>query len=93
MREGSEMGDRTGRRVGDAFEGRSEFAGEDNLSSLEEAIEEAAKQASLAVDEDIVAGLKDQSGFDNEYEVRITINARPHNQHVRAYRVIITPSE
>ena len=87
------MGDRTGRRLGDAFEGRSEFAGEDNLSSLEEAIEEAAKQAALALEEEIGSGRADQSAFDTEYEVRITINARAHNQHVRAYRVIITPGE
>jgi hypothetical protein len=87
------MGDRSGGRVGDAFEGRSEFAGEDNKASLEEAFEEAAKQAAVVIEREIEEGRADQSAFEVEYDVRITINTRAHNQHVRAYRVIITPGE
>jgi hypothetical protein len=81
------MGIRSNRPLGDAYEGRSEFADEDNLASLEEAFEEAAKAAAADLGKDMLQRDDD----DLEFDVRIVISARTDNQHVKTYTVIITP--
>jgi hypothetical protein len=77
------MGIRTGRSLGDAFEGTSDFDSDDNAASLEEAFEEAAKAAAAALGDDVEGEV--------EFDVRLVISARTHNQNVRTYKVIITP--
>jgi hypothetical protein len=78
------MGIRNARSLGDAFEGTSDFDNDDNLASLEEAFEEAAKEAAASLGDDVERDL--------EFDVRLVISARTHNQNVRTYKVIITPS-
>lgn len=80
------MGTRSNRVLGDAFEGRSDFADEDDLASLDEAFEEAAKAAAKELGEDVL-----QRDDAPEFDVRIVVSARTHNQHVRTYKVILTP--
>jgi hypothetical protein len=81
------MGIRSNRPLGDAYEGKSEFGGEDNKASLEEAFEEAAKAAAGDLgDERLQAEDEDM-----EFDVRIVISARSHNQHVKTYKVVLTP--
>jgi hypothetical protein len=79
------MGKTEGRKKGEAYEGVSHFAGDDDHASLEEAFEAAAQAAAA----DIGDRLDDD---EMEFEVRIVIAARTHNQHVKAYKVVITPS-
>ena len=81
------MGEAKGRSVGDAFEGESRFVAEDNRASLEEALEAAAAEAARSIE----SGERDQKGYDTPYDVQIEIEVRPHNQHVKVYRVRITP--
>jgi hypothetical protein len=81
------MGKRSRERVGDAFMGTSEFDGEGNLASLMEALEEAAGAAAADASERGTSA-EDE---DLEYDVRIVIKARTHNQNVRTCSVIITP--
>ncbi len=85
------MGEASARRVGDAFEGRSTFVSDDNRASLEEALEAAAGAAAHSVDESIGAGELDEKAYELAYDVQIEIQVRRHNQHVREYRVRITP--
>jgi hypothetical protein len=73
-----------GERKGEAYEGISFFVGDDAHASLEEAFEAAARAAA----EDLGERVHDD---DVEFDVKIVICARTHNQHVRAYKVVITP--
>lgn len=85
------MGEARGRPVGDAFEGESRFVSDSNRASLEEALEAAAEAAARSLDESIRAGDADKSAYDRTYDVDIQVEVREHNQHVKVYRVRITP--
>ena len=85
------MGEASARRVGDAFEGQSTFVSDDDRASLEEALEAAAAAAAESVEESIGAGKLDEKAYGTTYDVQIEIQVRRHNQHVREYRVRITP--
>ena len=78
------MGNSDRRKKGEAYEGLSFFDSDDNRASLEEAFEQAA----LAAAEDLGDRVNDD---EVEFEVRIAVSARTHNQHVKAYKVTITP--
>ena len=86
------MGEVRGRSVGDAFEGESTFVSEDNRANLEEALEAAAAAAAGSIEESIERGESDgKTAYQASYDVQIEIEIRKHNQHVRTYRVRITP--
>jgi len=79
------MGKTEGRKKGEAYEGVSFFDGDENHASLDEAFEAAAREAAN--------DLGDRVHDDEvEFEVRLVIAARTHNQNVRAYKVVITPT-
>ena len=78
------MGKRSGFSIGDAFEGRSEYVSEESPASLDEAFEEAAKAATAELGDRVLES-------DVEFDVRLIIQTRPHNQNVRTYKVILTP--
>jgi hypothetical protein len=82
------MGKSIGRRIGEAFEGESTFNGEDDLASLEQAFEAAAGAAAGAIE----SGDADRAkAYETSYDTQIQIVVREHNQHVKTYRVRITP--
>jgi hypothetical protein len=86
------MGKSIGRRVGEAFEGESTFDREDNLASLEQAFEAAAAEAAGSIKRSIESGDVDpERAYETTYDTQIQILVREHNQHVKTYRVRITP--
>jgi len=92
IQRGIEMGKSIGRRIGEAFVGESTFNGEDDLASLEQAFEAAAEAAAGSIEESIESGDVDRdTAYEKSYDTRIQIVVREHNQHVKTYRVQITP--
>jgi hypothetical protein len=81
------MGEVSARSVGDAFEGESRFVSEENRANLEEALEAAAAAAAHSIE----SGETDKKAYETAYDVQIEIEVREHNQHVKVYRVRITP--
>jgi hypothetical protein len=86
------MGKSIGRRIGEAFEGESTFNGEDDLASLEQAFEAAAAEAAAVTKRSIESGDVDpDKAYETSYDAQIQVVVREHNQHVKTYRVRITP--
>jgi hypothetical protein len=63
----------------ESFLGTASFRSEDEKASLEDAFEQAARAAA------------DRYGDNTELDVRLTVVVRKENQHVKTYKVTLTP--
>ena len=63
----------------ESFLGTASFRSEEQKASLEDAFEDAAR------------GAANRYGDDAELDVRISVVVRKENQHVKTYKVTLTP--